>query len=214
MMKRPRILLADDHVLIADALKSLLAPNYDVVGIVSDGRALLVEAEKLKPDLIVVDIGMPQLNGLDATRQIKRLMPKVKVIILTMNEDNTLVAEAFRAGATGYLLKHSASQELLQAIREVLRGSSYLSPRITSGAVASMLRGGNPKVEEAHELTPRQREVIQLLAEGRSMKEIADLLTISLRTVAAHKYRIMELLDITNNADLYRYAVKHQIVTL
>lgn len=212
-MKRPRILLADDHVLIADALKGMLAPNYDVVGAVGDGRSLLAAAESLKPDLIIVDIGMPQLNGLDATRQIKRLLPKVKVIVVTMNEDSGLVAEAFRAGATGYLLKHSAFQELLLAIQEVLKGASYLSPRITGSAVASMLRGGNVKLEEARELTPRQREVIQLLAEGRSMKEIADVLTISLRTVAAHKYRIMELLEITNNAELYRYAVRHQIVT-
>lgn len=213
-MKRPRILLADDHVLIADALKGMLAVNYDVVGVFGDGRSLLAAAESLKPDLMIVDIGMPRLNGLDATRQIKRLLPRVKVIVVTMNEDGGLVAEAFRAGATGYLLKHSAFQELLLAIQEVLKGASYLSPRITGGAVTSMLRGGNVKSEEARELTPRQREVIQLLAEGRSMKEIADVLTISLRTVAAHKYRIMELLEITNNAELYRYAVRHQIVTV
>ena len=213
-MKRARILLADDHVLMADALKSVLAPYYDVVGTVNDGRSLLVAAESLKPDLIVVDIGMPQLNGLDATRQIKRLLPRVKVIVVTMNEDSGLVAEAFRAGAMGYLLKYSAAHELLQAIQEVLKGASYLSPRITSGAVASMLRGGNVMPEERRELTSRQREVIQLLAEGRSMKEVADLLTISLRTVAAHKYRIMELLEIKNNAELYRYAVKNQMIAV
>jgi DNA-binding NarL/FixJ family response regulator len=213
-MKRARILLADDHVLMADALKSVLAAYYDVVGTVNDGRSLLVAAESLKPDLIVVDIGMPQLNGLDATRQIKRLLPRVKVIVVTMNEDSGLVAEAFRAGATGYLLKYSAAHELLQAIQEVLKGASYLSPRITSGAVASMLRGGNVTPEERRELTSRQREVIQLLAEGRSMKEVADLLTISLRTVAAHKYRIMELLEIKNNAELYRYAVKNQMIAV
>ena len=213
-MKRARILLADDHVLMADALKSVLAPYYDVVGTVNDGRSLLVAAESLKPDLIVVDIGMPQLNGLDATRQIKRLLPRVKVIVVTMNEDSGLVAEAFRAGAMGYLLKYSAAHELLQAIQEVLKGASYLSPRITGGAVASMLRGGNVMPEERRELTSRQREVIQLLAEGRSMKEVADLLTISLRTVAAHKYRIMELLEIKNNAELYRYAVKNQMIAV
>jgi len=212
-MKKPRILLADDHVLLAEALKSMLSAVYDVVGTVSDGRSLLDAAETLEPDLIVVDIGMPQLNGLDATRKIKRLLPKVKVIILTMNEESGLVAEAFRAGATGYLLKYSAPQELLEAIEEVLKGASYLSPRITRGAVAAMLRSGTAHPAETHELTLRQREVIQLLAEGRSMKEIADVLTISLRTVAAHKYRVMELLEITTNAELYRYAVKHQIVT-
>jgi DNA-binding NarL/FixJ family response regulator len=211
-MRRTRILLADDHVLIAEALKSVLAPSYDVVGIVNDGRSLLVAAQTLQPDLIIVDIGMPQLNGIDATRQIKRLCPRVKMIIVTMNEDSDLVGEAFRAGASGYLLKTSASNELLQAIQEVLKGASYLSPRITSGAVTSMLRGGNVISEKRRELSTRQREVIQLLAEGRSMKEVADLLTISLRTVAAHKYRIMELLEIKNNADLYRYAVRNQIV--
>ena len=213
-MKKIRILLADDHVLVADALKSLLEPAYDVVGIVGDGRALLEVAERLKPDLILVDVGMPQLNGLDATRQIKRLQPSVKVMVVTMNEDSTLVAEAFRAGASGYLLKHSASQELLQAIQEVVKGASYLSPRITQGAVSALLRGGNPSSEKARELTSRQREVIQLLAEGRSMKEIADILTISLRTVAAHKYRVMEMLDIRTNADLYRYAVRHRIIAV
>jgi DNA-binding NarL/FixJ family response regulator len=211
-MKRTRILLADDHVLIGEALKSLLASSYDVVGIVNDGRSLLAAAQTLQPDLIIVDIGMPQLNGIDATRQIKRLCPRVKMIIVTMNEDGGLVGEAFRAGASGYLLKTSASNELLQAIQEVLKGASYLSPRITSGAVTSMLRGGNVISEKRRELSTRQREVIQLLAEGRSMKEVADLLTISLRTVAAHKYRVMELLEIKNNADLYRYAVRNQIV--
>jgi DNA-binding NarL/FixJ family response regulator len=211
-MKKIRILLADDHVLVAEALKSLLEPAYEVVGVVADGRALLDAAQRLKPDLIVVDVGMPQLNGLDATRQIKRILPSVKVMIVTMNEDSALVAEAFRAGASGYILKHSAAQELLQAIQEVVKGASYLSPRITQGAVSALLRGDNADAERARELTPRQREVIQLLAEGRSMKEIADILTISLRTVAAHKYRVMEMLDIRTNADLYRYAVKHRIV--
>jgi len=211
-MKKVRILLADDHVLVADALKSLLEPTYEVVGVVADGRTLVEAAEKLRPDLIVVDVGMPQLNGLDATRQIKRLLPTIKVMIVTMNEDSTLVAEAFRAGASGYMLKHSASQELLQAIQEVVKGSSYLSPRITRRAVSALLRGDSVECEKARELTPRQREVIQLLAEGRSMKEIADILTISLRTVAAHKYRVMEMLDIRTNADLYRYAVRHRIV--
>ena len=214
-MNRPRLLLADDHVLVADALKSMLAAHYDVVGTASDGRSLLRAAETLKPDLIVVDIGMPHLNGLDATRQIKRLLPRAKVIVLTMNEDCDLVAEAFRAGASGYLLKHSAAQELMLAIREVLNGASYLSPRITGGAVSALLRGGgNAESEKARELTPRQREVIQLLAEGRSMKEIADVLAISLRTVAAHKYRVMDMLAITTNAELYRYAVKHRIVSV
>ena len=213
-MNKTRILLADDHVLMADALKIILEPLYDVVGIASDGRVLLHLAETLKPDLIVVDIGMPQLNGLDAAKQIRRLLPRVKVIVLTMNEDSDLVAEAFRVGASGYLLKHSAANELLLAIQEVLKGASYLSPRITSGAVSALLRGGNPESDKARELTPRQREVIQLLAEGRSMKEIADVLTISLRTVAAHKYRVMEMLAITTNAELYHYAVKHRIVSL
>jgi DNA-binding NarL/FixJ family response regulator len=213
-MKKPRILLADDHVLVTDALKSMLEPMYDVVGTACDGRSLLEMAERLQPDLIVVDVGMPQLNGLDATRQIKRLFPKVKVIIVTMNEDSDLVGEAFRAGASGYLLKHSAAHELLQAMQEVLKGASYLSPRITGGAVSALLRGTDAGSEKARELTTRQREVIQLLAEGRSMKEIADILTISLRTVAAHKYRVMGMLEIKTNAELYHYAVKHRIVSV
>lgn len=213
-MKKARILLADDHVLVAEGLRAMLVPAYDVVATVNNGRSLLEAAGTLKPDLIIVDIGMPQLNGLDATRLLKRLLPNVKVIILTMNEDSVLVAEAFRAGANGYLLKYAAPKELLQAIDEVLKGASYLSPRITSGAVAAMLRSATVTPEEARKLTPRQREVIQLFAEGRSMKEIADILTISLRTVAAHKYQIMDLLQIKTNAELYRYAVKHKIVTV
>lgn len=214
-MRRIRILIADDHVLVADALKSLLERDYDVVGVVADGRMLLDAAKKLRPDLIVVDVGMPQLNGLDATRQVKRLFPTVKVLVVTMNEDTGLAVEAFRAGASGYILKHSASKELLQAIHEVMvKESSYLSPRITGGILSALLRGDNAESEKAREITPRQREVIQLLAEGRSMKEISDILSISLRTVAAHKYRVMEMLEIKTNADLYRYAIKHQIVAM
>jgi DNA-binding NarL/FixJ family response regulator len=213
-MNRVKILLADDHLLVAEAFKSLLMPLYDVVGTVSDGMALLEAADTLRPDVIVIDIGMPQLNGIDATRQIKQILPGAKIIIVTMNEDSTLVGEAFRAGASGYLLKHSASRELMQAIQEVLKGASYLSPRITGGAVASLLRGPDSEAGKSRELTSRQRQVIQLLAEGRSMKEIADILTISLRTVAAHKYRIMDLLEIKTNAELYRYAVKHQIISV
>jgi len=213
-MNRVKILLADDHLLVAEAFKSLLMPLYDVVGTVSDGMALLEAANTLRPDVIVIDIGMPQLNGIDATRQIKHILPRAKIIIVTMNEDSTLVGEAFRAGASGYLLKHSASRELMLAIQEVLKGASYLSPRITGGAVASLLRGPDIESGQSRELTSRQRQVIQLLAEGRSMKEIADILTISLRTVAAHKYRIMDLLEIKTNAELYRYAVKHQIISV
>jgi DNA-binding NarL/FixJ family response regulator len=213
-MNRVKILLADDHLLVAEALKSLLMPLYDVVGTVSDGMALLEAAGTLRPDVVVIDIGMPQLNGIDATRQIKRMLPRAKIIIVTMNEDSALVGEAFRAGASGYLLKHSASRELMLAIQEVLKGASYLSPRITGGAVASLLRGPDIESGQSRELTSRQRQVIQLLAEGRSMKEIADILTISLRTVAAHKYRIMDLLEIKTNAELYRYAVKHQIISV
>ena len=213
-MNRVKILLADDHLLVAEALKSLLMPLYDVVGTVSDGMALLEAAGTLRPDVVVIDIGMPQLNGIDATRQIKRMLPRAKIIIVTMNEDSALVGEAFRAGASGYLLKHSASRELMLAIQEVLKGASYLSPTITGGAVASLLRGPDIESGQSRELTSRQRQVVQLLAEGRSMKEIADILTISLRTVAAHKYRIMDLLEIKTNAELYRYAVKHQIISV
>jgi DNA-binding NarL/FixJ family response regulator len=209
-MGTPRVLLADDHTLLLGAFEKLLAGECEIVGQVSDGRALVAAAEKHKPDLIVLDISMPLLNGLEAGRQIKQRFRDIKLVYLTMNEDADLAAEAFRVGASGYLLKRSAASELATAIREVMQGRSYITPLIAEGLVASLLRTEERKA--SRELTPRQREVLQLLAEGHSMKDIARMLNLTPRTVAFHKYRIMEQLKLGSTAELIQYAVKQHIV--
>jgi len=212
-MRRSRVLLADDHQMLLDALKELLEPTYEVVGLVTDGRALLKAAEKLRPDIIVLDIAMPQLNGLDAGRKLKQSMPGVKLIYMTMNEDPYLVGEAFRAGASAFLLKQAAGLELNRAIELALKGGSFVTPSVAKGLDDISLR--DPKNRElAPEPTARQREVIQLLAEGRTMKEVAKLLYITPRTVAAHKYTAMELLHVKTNAELIQYAIKHRIISV
>lgn len=207
---RPRVLIADDHTLVAESCKRLLEPEFDVVGIVADGRALLRAATELSPDLIVVDIGMPLLNGLDAGEQVKQKIRRVKLLYLTMNQDAELATEALRRGASGYLLKTCAASELVKAIRAVLRGLTYVSPRIASEITPELSRKGKPKARP--ELTPRQVEVLQLLVEGRSMKEVANVLNLTPRTVAFHKYRIMEVLRLKTNAELVQYAIRHQII--
>jgi len=209
-MPLPRVLLADDHALLLGAFEKLLATECDVVGQVSDGRALVAAAEELKPDVVILDISMPLLNGLEAGRQIKQRVRGVKRVFLTMNEDADLAAEAFRIGASGYLLKRSAASELLTAIREVMQGRSYVTPLITEGLVGSLQNSDDRS--PGHELTARQREVLQLLAEGRSMKEVAGILNLTPRTVAFHKYRMMEQLKVKSTAELVQYAVKHHIV--
>jgi DNA-binding NarL/FixJ family response regulator len=206
----PRVLLADDHVLLLGAFEKLLAGECEIVGQVSDGRALVAAAEKLKPDVIVLDISMPLLNGLEAGRQIKQKLRHVKLVFLTMNEDGDLAAEAFRSGASAYLLKRSAASELPAAIREVMQGRTYITPLVAEGLVGSLIHTGEAR--PADELTPRQREVLQLLAEGRSMKEVGSVLNLTARTVAFHKYRIMEQLKVKTTAELIQYAVKHYIV--
>src|SRR5262245_1151027 len=211
-MNRPRVLLADDHRLIREAFTRLIESECDVVGGVADGRAVLAEALALQPDIVVMDVAMPLLNGLDAARQLRETMPKVKVIFLTMNEDPDIAAEAFRVGAAAFLLKNSAASELLLAIREVSQGRSYVTPLATRGLVENLLRPP-AAAPRGVELSPRQREVLQLLAEGHTMKEIARLLKITPRTVAFHKYAMMELLGATSNADLMRVAIKQHIVT-
>jgi DNA-binding NarL/FixJ family response regulator len=208
---RPRLLLADDHTLVAEACRSLLEPEFEVLRIVDNGRALVRAAVELKPDILIVDIGMPQLNGLDAGEQIKHLMPAVKIIYLTMQAEADLAAEAFRRGASGYVLKSSAADELLLAIRRVLHGESYLSPLITKDTVEFLLRSGSVRSAEPR-ITPRQREVLQLLAEGKTMKEIAQVLDLQPGTVAFHKYRIMETLNVHTNAELLRFAIKQHMV--
>ncbi len=205
---RPRILLADDHALLLDAFRALLEPEFDVVGTAADGRSLLEQFSRLKPDVVVIDVGMPLLNGLDAGRQIKAQQRSVKLIYLTMNPEPDLASEALRLGASGYVLKSSAASELKQAIHEALRGRSYITPLITQDVVGLLLEHR----ERPPELTARQREVLQLLAEGRSMKEAAAILSVTPRTVAFHKYRMMEQLHLKTSAELVQYAVKHGIV--
>jgi DNA-binding NarL/FixJ family response regulator len=202
--------LADDHLLLLGAFETLLKSEYDILASVSDGRALVAAAEKLQPDVIVLDISMPLLNGLDAGRQIRRLFPKIKLVFVTMNEEADLAAAACRIGASGYLLKRSAASELQLAIREALNGRTYITPLVAGGVVGSLLDAAekNP----ATELTLRQREVLQLLAEGRSMKQVADVLNVTPRTVAFHKYRMMAQLRITSSAELIQFAVRQHLV--
>ncbi len=204
---RPRVLLADDHTLVAEACKKLLDPDFDVVGIVADGRALLRANALLKPDVIVSDIAMRFLNGLDAGEQIKQATPDVRIIYLTMIPDPELAAEAFRRGASGYLLKTSAASELATAVRETLNGRLYISPEVTKATLHEFLRAYK-HVPGRKTLTPRQREVLQLLAEGLSMKEAAAVLNLTTRTIAFHKYRIMAVLGLHTNAELVQYALR------
>lgn len=211
-MNRPRIVIADDHNLVAELCKKLLEKDYEIVGTVSDGDALIRATLEFKPQVIVVDIGMPVVNGLDAGQQIKRIMPSVKLIFLTMNGTADLAAEAFRRGASAFLLKTCATDELLSAVRNVLKGRSYLSPAITRDAVDFLLRQGRPLVDDGERLTDRQREVLQLLAEGKSMKEVASALNVTARTVAFHKYRIMEMLGIKSSAALVQYAMRNHLI--
>ena len=209
-MKAPRVLLADDHTLLLGAFEKLLAPECHIVGQVSDGLALVTAAQTLQPDVIVLDIGMPLLNGLEAARRIKETVRNVKLVFLTMHEDADLVAEAFRSGASAYLVKRSATSELMTALREVMSGRSYVTPLVTGGLVKSLSQPGDAR--PSGDLTSRQREVLQLLAAGNSMKEVAAQLNVTARTVAFHKYTMMESLNVKSTAELIQYAVKHNIV--
>jgi DNA-binding NarL/FixJ family response regulator len=210
-MALPRAILADDHTILVEAFRKLLEPQCEVVGTASDGRALLETAPQLKPDVIVVDIGMPLMNGLEAGWRLKQLMPAAKIIFLTMNEDPDLAMEAMRCGASGYLLKSSAASELTQAIQMALKGKSYVTPQIARGMQKAFINNPRPKTG-AKTLTPRQREVVQLLAEGKSMKEVASVLNVTPRTVAFHKYRIMQELNIRTTAELIQFAIKSRIL--
>lgn len=210
-MKRPRIVLADDHKMVIDALKSVIEPEFEVVGTFGDGLALVEGAPSLNPSVIVLDIQMPTMNGLNAGRRVKQLMPSVRLIYLTMNQDPDIAAEAFRLGASAYLLKNSAATELVQALRQVVRGGSYITPLLTKDMVGSFVQ--NFKLRKSpSQLTLRQKEVLQLLAEGRSMKEAAFILHVSPRTVAFHKYTMMEHLNIRSSAQLIEYAMKTSLV--
>ena len=210
-MALPRVMLADDHTILVEAFRKLLESHCEIVGTVADGRALLETAPQLKPDVIVLDIGMPLMNGLEAGLRLRELMPSVKLIFLTMNEDPELAMEAMRAGGSGYLLKSSAGSELIRAIQLALKGKSYVTPRIASGMQKSFINNPAPKTRNKT-LTPRQREVVHLLAEGKSMKEVASVLNVTPRTVAFHKYRVMEELNLKTTADLIQYAIKMRIL--
>ena len=212
-MKLPRVMLADDHTILLEAFRKLLEGKCEVVAVVSDGQALLKEAPALKPDVVVADISMPVLNGLEAARQLKEVLPAVKLVFLTMNEDPDLAVQAMRNGASAYLLKKSAASELFRAIQDVLKGKTYVTPKIARGMRQAFIQHPQGRSPEKT-LTARQREVIQLLAEGKSMKEAADFLDVTPRTVAFHKYRIMEELGLKTSADLVQFAIKNRILVI
>jgi len=210
-MTRPRIFIADDHTLVLEALQKLLEPKYEIVGTAPNGLSLLQDAPPLKPDVIVIDLIMPLLSGLEAGRQLKTLMPTVKLIYLTMNEDPEIARKAMQERASGYLLKSAAASELFQAVQVALKGGSYVSPRVAKGMEEAFIRDPEARDKE-RTLTPRQREVIQLLAEGKSMKEAADILDITPRTIAFHKYQVMENLGIKSTAKLIQFAIENHIL--
>lgn len=210
-MTRLRVLLADDHALILDAFRALLEPEFEVVGTALDGRELIAKAHELKPDLIVADIWMPQLNGLDACQTIHEKLPTTKLVFLTMNPDIEVAATAFRLGASGYLLKTSAGSELRCCLSEVRAGRRYLTPVIAGGNIRTLLME-RPERKAEVSLTAREREVLQLLAEGKPMKEIAALLDITTRTVGYHKYQIMEHFGLRSNAELVQFAIRSNLV--
>jgi len=209
---RPRVLLADDHRMVAEGVKSLLSADFELVGLVEDGLALIEAARKLRPEIIIADISMPHLNGIDALVQLKQQDKDVRVIFLTMHPEVAYARRAFEAGASGYVLKHSAPAELVTAIRAALAGKNYLSPALAG----KMLQGLGSKLppDPVAQLTPRQREILQLFAEGRSAKEIAARLAVSTRTVEFHKYQVMERLNLHTGADLVHFAIKHGLVAI
>jgi len=213
-MKKPRILLADDHKIVIEGLKNLLRDEFEIVGSVEDGRALVEKASKLYPDVIVADISMPQLNGIEAARQIKKIDKNIKIVFLTMHPDATYAANAFEAGASGFVLKHSASAELIRAIHEAIKGRTYVTPLVAGDLIRSYQEGDSPEKKMFKKLSPRQREILQLLAEGKSAKEIASILNISTRTVEFHKYKMMEQLNIKTSTELLQYAIKHGLITV
>ena len=210
---KPRLLLADDHTLLLEGIRLMLEPEFDLVGSVEDGQALLTAAKTLKPDVILLDISMPRLNGIDAARRLRKLLPSARLIFVTMHAGADYVTEAFRAGATGYILKRAAASELLTAIHTVLKGNYYVSPLVTRNALDLLISSSKPAGKFLDRITPRQREVLQLVAEGRSRKEIAGILNISVKTVEFHKAKLMRELNLQTAADFTRYAIEHGIIT-
>jgi DNA-binding NarL/FixJ family response regulator len=213
-MQRPKILLADDHPMVLEGVARILEEHFDIVGKVEDGRALIDAAKQLKPDVVVLDISMPLLNGFEAARQLSKLVPASKLIFLTMHADATYANEAFEAGASGYLLKRSAASELTKAIRTVTSGRTYLTPLLRPDDPAPLGDGSAKQLPKLKQLTPRQREILQQIGEGKSTKDIATLLSISVKTVEFHKSKIMDTLAIHTTAELTRYTVAHGLAKL
>ena len=213
-MKKTRVLLADDHKIVLEGLRGILEPEFEIAGAVEDGRALVAEAERLSPEVVVADISMPGLNGIDAARKIRKINERIKIVFLTMHADVNYAASAFEAGASGFVLKHSAPQELIMAIHEAIQGRTYITPMIAGLLIDSYQEGSLQRGELKVALSPRQREVLQLLAEGKTSKEIATSLNISPRTAEFHKYRMMEQLKIKTSAELIQYALKQGLVSL
>jgi DNA-binding NarL/FixJ family response regulator len=212
-MPKTRVLLADDHTVVADALEALLKESFDLVGVVHDGRALLEAAESLRPDVIVTDISMPMLNGLDAIRQIRARRPDARIVVLTMHRETQLAEDAFRAGVSGYVLKVSPGEELIEAIQQVAQGRAYVTTLLAKDLLSLLIDSRNPAPGDNSPLTPRQREVLQLIAEGRTMKEVASILNISPRTAESHKYEIMQVLGVASTAELIQYAIRIKLIS-
>lgn len=212
-MKKPTVLLADDHQIVLDGLRRLLESEFELVGAVSDGQALVEEARRLSPDVVVADVSMPRLNGLDAAQKLREAGVKSRIVFLSMYADVTYAARALRAGALGYVLKTAASDELIEAVRAALLGRRFLSKAVSTASMSDLLNPAKRHVKHELELTPRQREILQLLAEGKSAKAIGEALGISARTVETHKYAMMDLLGVKTSAELVRHAVRHGLVT-
>jgi DNA-binding NarL/FixJ family response regulator len=213
-MSKPRILIADDHQILAEGLRGLLEPEFEVVGVVADGRDLVAAAEKHRPDVIVADVTMPSLNGIEAAVQLRDVGVKSKVVFLTMHRDVAYARRAMGAGAAGFVLKHSVASELVTAVREALRGRTYVTPMIAGELLQSYREGDSGPRDSAQRLTARQREVLQLFAEGRSAKEVAAVLKISIRTAEAHNARILEALGLRTTAELVQYAIRNGIISV
>jgi DNA-binding NarL/FixJ family response regulator len=210
-MDRPRILIADHDSLVAEALKELIQPDYSVIKVVTDGKTLISDAVEVKPDVVLMDMDMSLLSEFDTGQELRKLLPKTKLILLATNDAPEVASKALCQWSSGYLLKKSAALELKQAISEVLRGHSYVTPSIAQKLIDELIH--TPQQSRAKELTTRQRQVLQLLAEGRSMKEAAEILNIAVRTIAFHKYRIMEDFGLRTNSDLVRFAMREHLIS-
>ena len=211
-MARARVLLGDDHAMFCEGLRSILEPHFEVVGVAENGQELVTAAERLQPDVVVADVSMPLLNGIGAARKLQKMKRPPKIVFLTMHADPTFATEAFRAGASGYVLKSSSGAEIVTAIQEAIQGRTHISAVVAGGVLGGLMENQADRKKRAAELTSRQKEILQLIAEGKSPKEIAVILNVSPRTVEFHKYRIMEAIGVRTIAELTRYAVNHGIV--